>query len=60
MIDYDIFADKILERMSQRLDAFDNYHLVLKTRYDKFVEMKLQLTQLQANYGYQKSKIEHL
>jgi len=54
MLDYDLLADKLSERMAQRLDASD------KTRDEQFAELKRQYTQLLADYGRQQSKIEAL
>jgi len=54
MIDYDLVAEKVAERLAQRLDSSDN------KRDEQFTELKAQYTQLKANCSRQQSQIEAL
>ena len=54
MIDYDLVAEKVTERLAQRLDISD------KRRDEQFAELKAQYTQLKADHSRQQSQIEAL
>ena len=54
MIDYDLLAAKVEERLAQRLDTSD------KKRDEQYNDLKAQYTQLLADHGRAQSKIEGL